>query len=55
MEPLIGTDEVAQLLGLTPRTVYALVNRGALPAYRIGRLVKFRPEEVAKFIDRSRI
>lgn len=55
MEPLIGTEEVSKILGLSARTIYSLVNRGDLPAYRLGRLVKFKPAEVRDFVEASRI
>jgi len=35
-EPLISVREAAPLLKVSIRTVYTLIESGALPAYRIG-------------------
>jgi excisionase family DNA binding protein len=47
--------EVAKRLGVTVRTLYAIVNRGDLTAYRIGRVYRIMSEDVEKFLDKVRV
>ena len=42
-------DEVAKYLSIKTNTVYELVKRGELSAYRIGRKIRIDEEEVAKY------
>lgn len=51
----LSSDETARVLGVTVRTVYRLVDAGRLPAYRFGRVIRFRRHEVDAFIESSRI
>jgi excisionase family DNA binding protein len=51
----MSSAATARRLGLTVRTIYKLVDTGKLPAYRFGRVIRFRSHEVDDFIDRSRV
>lgn len=51
----LGTPQVAEELGLTPRTVYGLVNRGELMAHRFGRVIRVRRSDLDDFLERSRV
>ena len=51
----LSTPDTARLLGVTTRTVYRLVDAGGLPAYRFGRVIRFRRHEVDAFIETSRV
>lgn len=51
----IGTVEVARRLGVTPRTVYGFIDRGELPAYRMGRVIRVKVVDLDAFIDACRI
>ena len=51
----IGTTEAARRLGVKPRTLYGFVDRGELPAYRFGRVIRIRVDDLAAFIESSRI
>ncbi len=51
----LSTAEAAELLGITPRTLYRLINAGDVPAYRIGRVIRLQRAEVLDYIERSRI
>lgn len=53
MPTVLTVAEVADLLRVTTKTVYTLVKRGDLPAFRVGRAVRFRQEDLDSFI-RSR-
>ncbi len=43
---MISADELAAVLNLTVDSVYRLVRRGDIPAYRIGRTVRFDVAQV---------
>jgi excisionase family DNA binding protein len=43
------TQEVAELLKVTPRTVQDWIRTGKLPAMRYGRVLRIRAEDLAKF------
>lgn len=50
-EPMISVNEVAERLGVSPDTIYRLKNKpNGLRAYRVGRCIRFRPEEVDAYI-----
>ena len=51
----LGTTEVAARLGVTLSTVYRLIDHNGLPAYRIGRVIRVRAEELAGFIEACRV
>jgi excisionase family DNA binding protein len=51
----LSTAEVARRLSLTPRTVYRLIDAGDLVAYRFGRVIRVRADDLGRFIDASRI
>jgi excisionase family DNA binding protein len=51
VEPLLTPDTVARLLACSPKSVYSWAARGLLPTVRLGRLVRFRPSDVHRFID----
>jgi excisionase family DNA binding protein len=43
------------MLGLGGRTIYKLIDTGAFPAYRFGRVIRIRESDVEAFIESSRI
>ena len=51
----LSTKEAAAELGLTPRTLYRLIDEGQLPAYRFGRVIRLKQDEVQAFVESSRI
>jgi excisionase family DNA binding protein len=50
-EPLLKPEAVAQLLACSPKTVYAWAASGSIPSVRLGRLVRFRPADVQRFVE----
>ena len=50
-ECLLPPEAVARLLACSPKSVYAWAARGLLPSVRLGRLVRFRPADVRRFIE----
>jgi len=51
----LSTKEAAAALGLTPRTLYRLIDEGQLPAYRFGRVIRLKQHEIDDFVGQSRI
>jgi excisionase family DNA binding protein len=41
---------LAERLAVTPLTIYRMIDQGKLPAVRIGRSIRFRPEDVEAFL-----
>lgn len=56
-EPIrwLSTAEAANRLGITPRTLYRFIDEGQLPAYRFGRVIRLKTDEVDTFIEHCRI
>lgn len=52
MAPLLLTvPEVAQRLGLSPRTVERAISAGQLASVRVGRARRVAPEDLADYVD----
>lgn len=51
----LSTDATANTLRVTARTVYGLINRGELIAYRFGRVIRVRVEDLDAFMAGARI
>lgn len=51
----LSTAEASERLGVTLRTLYRLVNEGRVPAYKIGRVIRLKEEDVEVFIESARI
>ena len=47
--------EISQLLSLKPSNLYSKVESGAIPYYRVGRLVLFRKAEVEEWMQTNRM
>ena len=45
-EPLVDADEVADLLGLYPKTVQLMARQGKIPAIRVGKFWRFRKSAI---------
>jgi excisionase family DNA binding protein len=51
----LSTAAAARRIGITPRTLYRFIDEGQVPAYRFGRVIRLKQNEVDEFIERSRI
>ena len=51
-EKLLSVDEVCEYLGIGRDTIYKWIAAKKLPAYRLGRLWKFKKKEVDRWIER---
>jgi len=54
IERLLSYEQAGTLLGVTGRTVWAMVHRGDLLAVRFGHSVRIDPADLRSFIDRSK-
>jgi excisionase family DNA binding protein len=54
-EQWLGTKEAARHLGITPRTLYRIIDEGQLPAYQFGRVYRLKRADVEAFIESSRV
>ena len=53
-EKLLTPEQVAERLQVTERTVYGWLRRGNLPALKLGRLWRIRPEDLEGFLESAR-
>jgi excisionase family DNA binding protein len=51
----MGTREACERLGVTLRTLYRFIDEGQLPAYKMGRVIRLKSDELDAFIERVRI
>lgn len=55
-KPYLTVDEVAKRFGVNVTTVYRLVQRGKLPAFKIGKQWRFSERRLDEWVaDRERI
>ena len=47
----LGSPDAAELCGVTQRTLYRLVDQGRVPAYAIGRVLRFKRSDLEAFLD----
>ncbi|HIE14327.1 TPA: DNA-binding protein [Candidatus Bathyarchaeota archaeon] len=53
MQGFINIHEASKLLRVSPRFLYEEVRRGNVPFIRIGRLLRFDPQEVLDYYKHS--
>lgn len=51
MQELLNVKEVAEILGVSPRYIYTLIELERIPIVRIGRLIRFRIQDVHVWIQ----
>lgn len=55
-EPVwLGTQEAARHLGITARTLYRFIDEGAIPAFKLGRVLRLRLSDVETFLESTRV
>ena len=50
---LLNMDETAAMLGIRKSTLYSLCMRREISCVKIGKLNRFRPEELQAFISKN--
>ena len=53
-ERWLSVEDVCEYLGVARDTVYKLIAKKNLPAYRVGRLWKFKVHEVDEWVKKQR-
>lgn len=53
-EPVVDSEEAAQFLNINPKTLQKMARNGEVPAYRIGKLWKFRISDLDEWL-RSKV
>ena len=51
----MSTKDAAEYLGVNLRTLYRFIDDGDLVAYKFGRVIRLKAEDVDRFIEASRI
>lgn len=51
----LSTLKAANRMGITTRTLYRFIDRGDLPAYRFGRVIRLRLSDVDRFVEQCRV
>jgi excisionase family DNA binding protein len=51
-EPLLNSNEAADLLGIHPKTLQRMARQGEVVGIRIGRLWRFRASELNEWLQR---
>ena len=51
----LSTKEAAARLGITLRSLYRFIDEGDLAAYKFGRVIRLRQEDVSRYIETCRI
>lgn len=54
-ERLLTLDDLAGYLSVSRRTVYRLLEGNSIPAYRVGGQVRFRREDIDKWLETKKI
>ena len=55
MNRLMGVEEVAELTSIPESTVRRMVTKGHIPCVRLGKHVRFDPEDVAEWIQGKKV
>jgi excisionase family DNA binding protein len=50
-----STIDAASRLGITARTLYRMIDEGTIPAYRFGRVFRFKADDIDAFLESSRV
>ena len=50
-ERWLSVDEIAKHLGVSKETIYRWVEKGKVPAHKVGRQWKFKVSEVDKWVE----
>ena len=53
--PLLNVDDLAERLGVTPRFVRTLVHERRVPFHKVGKFVRFSPDDIDHWLDDSKV
>lgn len=49
----LSVQEIAKYLGISKETVYRWLDKGRIPAHRVGKLWKFKTSEVDEWVKQG--
>jgi excisionase family DNA binding protein len=52
---LLDVRELSELTGLSPYTLYSWINQRKIPYVKVGRLVRFEPKKIEKWIEENSV
>ena len=53
-DEILTLPEVAKLLKVAEKTIYAMAQRGGLPAFKVGGQWRFKRDDLDKWIERQK-
>ena len=51
----LSTADAAKRVGITPRTLYRLIDQGQVPAYAMGRVYRLRRADLDRYLASVRV
>lgn len=54
VEAALSPKQAARFVGVGLSTFWPLIHSGAIPAFRVGRLIRIRPEDLRAFVAEQR-
>jgi len=54
-KPLTGVKETAEYLGISIETLYSWTYQRKIPYVKVGRLVKFDPQDLDKWLEERKV
>ena len=51
----LSTKDASEYIGVTLRTLYKLIDEGLIPAYKIGRVIRVKKEDVDSYLQSTKI
>lgn len=51
LSPLLTLEQTARMLSVSPKTIRRLVGGGQLPCVRVGRVLRFQPADLFRFVE----
>jgi len=51
MKELLTVEELSKRLKVKPKYIYELTSQKAIPFYKIGRFVRFDPQEIDQWLE----
>ena len=47
---LIDVTQLAEMLGVKPKTIYDWSHKGLIPCVKLGRLLRFDPDDIERLV-----
>ena len=53
--PVLSVDDVAGILGITPKTVRNLIKNGEIAGIKVGRLIRIPKDRLVEYLERGTV